>query len=120
MTNDVSALIPCPECGSQMALRTGRYGRYYRCTNPDCGKTAPVSTGIPCPVCKEGTLVEKYSQKRRAAFYGCSNYPVCRFAVSDSPIKVCPTCEKGVLTAKGETLRCSNKDCSYSEDLGSK
>jgi len=120
MTSDVNATIPCPECGSQMALKTGRYGRYYRCTDPDCGKTAPVSTGISCPVCKEGTLIEKYSQKRRGIFYSCSSYPVCRFAVSNSPVKVCPACKGGVLTAKGETLRCSNKDCSYSEDLGSK
>jgi len=109
--------IPCPECGSPMELRTGRYGRYYKCTNPECGKTAPVSTGVPCPKCGEGVLVEKYSTKKKRTFYSCSRYPECRFAVSDRPVKVCPSCGEGVLVEKGGKLRCSNKACSYEEDL---
>ncbi len=110
--------IPCPECGSPMELKSGRYGRYYKCTNPECGKTAPVSTGVPCPVCKEGVLVEKYSAKRRRTFYSCSRYPDCRFAVSEKPVKVCPACENGVLVEKKGKLVCSNKDCHYTEEIG--
>jgi len=109
--------IPCPECGSPMELRTGRYGRYYKCTNPECGKTAPVSTGVTCPKCGKGVLVEKYSTKKRRTFYSCSNYPKCRFAVSERPIKACPSCGEGVLVEKGGKLKCSNKACSYEEPL---
>ncbi len=109
--------IPCPGCGAPMELRTGRYGRYYKCTNPECGKTAPVSTGVTCPKCGEGVLVEKYSAKRRRTFYSCSNYPKCRFAVSERPVKVCPACGEGVLVEKGDRLRCTNKACSYEEKL---
>lgn len=116
---EVSASMFCPECGNPMALKTGRYGRYYRCTHPACGKTAPVSTGISCPACKQGVLVEKYSQKRQSKFYSCSNYPVCRFAVSETPVKVCPVCERGILTTKNGSLRCSNKKCTYRETLSS-
>lgn len=109
--------VECPACGGTMELRTGRYGRYYRCTNPDCGKTMPVSTGVPCPSCKEGTLVEKYSARKRRTFYSCDRYPACRFAVSDHPVRVCPVCEEGVLVEKTRDLRCSNKDCGHTEPL---
>ena len=100
-----------------MELKSGRYGRYYKCTNPECGKTASVSTGVPCPACKEGVLVEKYSAKRRRTFYSCSRYPDCRFAVSEKPVKVCPACESGVLVEKKGKLVCSNKDCHYTEEI---
>ncbi|MEA3239320.1 MAG: type I DNA topoisomerase [Candidatus Bipolaricaulota bacterium] len=109
--------FPCPECGSPMELKSGRYGRYYKCTNPECGKTASISTGVPCPVCKEGVLVEKYSAKRRRTFYSCSRYPDCRFAVSEKPVKVCPSCDSGVLVEKRDKLVCSNKDCDYTEEV---
>ena len=109
--------IPCPECGSAMDLKSGRYGRYYKCTNSECGKTTPVSTGVPCPVCKEGVLVEKYSAKRRRAFYSCSRYPDCRFAVSEKPVKICPACDSGVLVEKRGKLACSTKDCHYAEEI---
>lgn len=104
---------PCPDCGHMMTLKTGRYGRYYRCGNPECGKTASVSTGVSCPACRNGTLIEKYSQKRRRTFYSCSNYPNCRFAVNAYPIELCPACDNGVLIEKSGMLECSNKDCTY-------
>jgi DNA topoisomerase-1 len=107
----------CPECGGPMEIRTGRFGRYHRCLNEECSATAPVSTGVPCPRCGEGTLIEKYSPKRRRTFYSCDRYPDCRFAVSDRPAKMCPACEAGVLTEKGDQLRCSNKECSHAESL---
>ena len=109
--------IPCPECGSPMELKSGRYGRYYKCTNPECGKTASISTGVPCPVCKEGVLVEKYSTKRRRTFYSCNRYPDCRFAMSEKPVKICPACDNGVLVEKRDKLVCSNKDCHYTEEI---
>jgi DNA topoisomerase-1 len=110
--------IPCATCGGEMELKTGRFGRYYKCTDPDCGRTAPVSTGVPCPSCHEGELVEKYSTKRRRTFYSCKRYPECRYAVSEQPIKACPTCDAGVLVEKkGEELRCTNKECGHREAL---
>jgi DNA topoisomerase-1 len=102
-----------------MALKEGRYGRYLQCTNPDCKKTASISSGVACPACGEGVLVEKYSQKRRRAFYSCSRYPDCRYAVSDRPVKPCPSCGKGVLTERESGLRCSEKSCGYEEKSAS-
>ena len=110
--------IPCATCGGEMELRTGRYGRYYKCTNPECGVTASVSTGVTCPSCGQGELVEKYSSKRRRTFYSCNRYPDCRYAVSDKPVKACPVCGEGVLVEKkGEELRCTNKECGHTEPL---
>jgi len=107
--------IPCATCGGEMELRTGRYGRYYKCLNEDCKATAPVSTGVSCPSCGEGVLIEKYSAKRRRAFYSCDRYPKCRFAVSDAPVKICPVCNGGVLAETSGELRCSNKECGHRE-----
>jgi DNA topoisomerase-1 len=100
-----------------MEMRTGRYGRYYKCTNPECGKTEPVSTGVPCPSCGEGVLVEKYSGKRRRTFYSCNRYPDCRYAASDKPIKACPACGSGVLVGKESELRCTTKECDHTEPI---
>ncbi len=108
---------PCPKCGRDMELRVGRYGRYYKCTNPECGETASVSTGVACPVCGEGELVEKYSAKRRRTFYSCNRYPKCRFATSDRPVRTCPVCHAGVLVEKQGQLRCTNKDCGHEEEV---
>ena len=114
---ETAATMTCPNCGGTMELRTGRYGRYYKCTDPECGNTEPVSTGVPCPSCGEGTLVEKYSSKRRRTFYSCNRYPDCRYAVSDRPVKVCPTCESAVLVEKGGELACTGKGCGHREPI---
>jgi len=103
--------IICPTCGAQMILQHGRYGRYLRCEQSQCKQTLSVSTGVPCPKCGAGEIVEKYSPKRRQVFYGCSTYPACKFAISDMPIKICPDCKQGVLVKKEDILKCSNKKC---------
>jgi len=114
---ETAGTIECPACGGTMELRTGRFGRYYRCTDPECGNTEPISTGVPCPSCGEGILIEKYSSKRRRTFYSCNRYPDCRYAVSDRPVKVCPTCERGVLVEKGDELVCTAKGCGHREPV---
>jgi len=110
--------IPCGTCGGEMELRAGRFGRYYKCTNPDCAQTAPVSTGVACPKCGDGELVEKYSSKRRRTFYSCNRYPECRYAVSERPVQPCPACGAGVLVEKKDgELRCTNRECGYREPM---
>lgn len=105
----------CPECGSKMEIKHGKYGRFYACTNPDCNETASISTGVKCPNCEDGELVERYSRKKKQTFYGCSNYPDCKFTTSNKPIKTCPKCGNGVLVNKEDKLICTNKNCDYEE-----
>ncbi|MFP3952591.1 MAG: type I DNA topoisomerase [Candidatus Acetothermia bacterium] len=105
----------CPECGSKMEIKHGRYGRFYACTNPDCKETASISTGVECPRCEEGELLERYSRRKKQVFYGCSNYPDCKFTTSRRPVKRCPSCGRGVLVDDDDKLVCSNKGCNHVE-----
>lgn len=83
----------CPQCGGRLILRRGRFGKFYGCENyPSCKYTESISTGIKCPECGIGELVERKT-KRKRTFYGCSNYPNCEFILWDKPVnKTCPEC----------------------------
>ena len=107
----------CPVCGAPMVTRNGRYGRYLKCGNPECNKTTSIPTGVSCPSCENGMLVERYSQKRKQTFYGCNNYPRCRYAMSEQPVEACPACGHGVLVEKKGKVVCNNKECSYSKQI---
>ncbi len=49
-------------------------------------RNAPRTTGVPCPSCKEGTLVERRANGSPQTFYGCSAYPTCRFTTNERPV----------------------------------
>lgn len=110
----------CEKCGSSMVFKTGPYGKYMECTNQDCQNRKPYrkSTGVKCPKCGNGEIVERKS-KRGTVFYGCSNYPSCDFVLWNEPTgEVCPTC--GALLVKkvlknGEQIVCSNRTCDYKQ-----
>ncbi len=71
----------CPECGSDLVIRTGRFGKFVSCsTFPTCKFTKPLveETNIVCPK-DEGKVIVKKTRKGRK-FFGCSNYPQCTFA----------------------------------------
>ncbi|MBD3181081.1 type I DNA topoisomerase [Candidatus Poribacteria bacterium] len=112
----------CEKCGSPMVIKTGRYGRFMACSKyPKCKTVKSISIGIDCPQedC-DGYLTERRGRGGRP-FYGCSNYPDCKFAVWNKPVdKKCPECGAPFLVekttkAKGEHLACYNKECSYTE-----
>lgn len=107
----------CPECGSPMEIKHGKYGRFYACTNSDCDETASISSGVECPRCSEGELLERYSRRKKQTFYGCSNYPDCKFTTSERPIKQCPSCNSGVLIKSEDKLVCTNKNCNHKEKV---
>jgi len=103
----------CPECGSALVIRKGRYGEFTACSNyPSCKyiKTEPrVEKEIcNCPNC-DGKIIEKQSRKGKV-FYGCNNYPTCKTAYWDMPTgEVCPECGS-LLTIKKDKTKCSNCD----------
>lgn len=91
----------CPACSAapgrevgQLVRRYGRYGSFISCSRyPECTYTrdeAP-STGIECPKCHAGEIVQKTS-KRGKPYYRCNN-PACDFLSFDPllPDK-CPLC----------------------------
>jgi DNA topoisomerase-1 len=125
VTDDV-----CNECGRPMAVRWGRYGRFLGCTGyPDCTNTRPLNgaaapptepaaTGVACPECHKGELVERTSRRGRT-FFGCSSYPACKFVVWDRPVaeSPCPDCHAPFVTLKtlkrGQFYVCYRKECGY-------
>jgi len=108
----------CPQCGGDLVMKQGRYGKFIACSNyPECRYTKKVEnkTGITCPVCGKGDVVVKRTRKGRL-FYGCSRYPDCEFVSWNKPTgERCPQCEKGILVEKGKKVVCSEKDCTYEE-----
>ncbi|MFQ5795531.1 MAG: type I DNA topoisomerase [Candidatus Bipolaricaulia bacterium] len=108
-----STAARCPKCGAAMEVRHGRYGRYQACTNQSCGHTQPLPTGVSCPSCGDGELVERFSRKTGKPFYGCNRYPDCTFAVNRRPTGICPECQAGVLMAFKDELRCSQRNCGH-------
>nr|WP_314167527.1 type I DNA topoisomerase [uncultured Campylobacter sp.] len=101
----------CPQCGKNLIKRKGRYGEFIACEGyPKCKysrkiegaakeKKPLVSTGVKCPSCGTGEIVERFS--RRGKFYGCTNYPKCGFVSNYAPIaRACPQCGNSYMLRK--------------------
>lgn len=111
----------CEKCGSDMVFKLGPYGKYMECTNEDCKYRKPYrkSTGVTCPKCGKGTIVERKS-KRGTVFYGCDEYPECDFVLWNEPTgEKCPQCGS-LLVRKvlknGEKITCSSIKCGYKKE----
>lgn len=109
----------CEKCGRNMVIKTGRFGKFLACpAYPECRNTKPLldKINVKCPSCKDGEIVRKRS-KRGRVFYGCTNYPECDFVSWNEPVEErCPRCGQFMVirrSKKGDTIRCSNKDCGY-------
>lgn len=114
----------CPQCGKDLVIKKSRTGSsFIACTGyPDCKYAAPLSTGVPCPRCGKGSLVEK-STKRGKIFYSCDQYPQCDFALWDKPVPgPCPRCNSPYLIEKksrdGAKIICPVKGCGYVKEDG--
>ena len=78
----------CPDCGSPLVYRLGRYGKFISCSAfPKCRytrqiggkeKEKPEPTGRTCPECGTGELLKRQS-RYKTYFYGCSNFPKCHY-----------------------------------------
>jgi DNA topoisomerase-1 len=109
----------CPTCGKPMINKRGRFGRFLACSDyPACKTTRPITLkGIVCPDCGGG-LAERKSRFGKS-FFGCVNYPNCKFAAWDRPIPgPCPQCGKPYLLSKfskrdGAYIACPDKECGY-------
>ena len=103
----------CPECGRNLVIRTGRFGRFISCSGfPECRyrRSFVNKTGALCPLCG-GDLVERKTKQKGRIFYGCSNYPTCNFAIWERPVPdPCPHCGGLMVVARaGQDPVCYQK-----------
>lgn len=117
----------CPKCGSPLHVKSGAYGKFIGCSAyPKCKFLEPLEkpkdTGVSCPECKKGSLIERKSRYGKL-FYSCNTYPDCKYAVWNPPVaEACPKCGWPVLTIKTTKRRgtekvCPQKECGYTEPV---
>ena len=59
-----------------------------------------------------------FLRRKGNTFYGCSNYPKCKFTSANKPLaEKCPSCGHEFLVEKflkaGPVIACPNKECDY-------
>lgn len=109
--------IICEQCGRNMVIKHGRYGKFIACPGyPECKNIKKIvnKTGSKCPKCGNN-VVQKKTKKGRI-FYGCEKYPECDFISWDEPIdEKCPNCGKQLFrkNTKKPKIYCNTEGCSY-------
>jgi DNA topoisomerase-1 len=116
----VIADFKCEKCGSDMILRTGKFGSFYACSRyPECKftKARVRDTGVNCPKCR-AKIVTKFG-RNHTVFYSCERYPECDFSSWDMPtLEFCPECNQMLFRKKGKSLLvCHDPDCGYSREI---
>ena len=103
----------CPECGSPLVIRKGKFGEFVACSNyPECKyikkEEKKIVEVMDCPDC-DGKIIER-TTRRGKIFYGCNNFPKCKFASWDKPLpENCPECGKYLVEKNGK-IKCSSCD----------
>jgi DNA topoisomerase-1 len=82
--------VLCNLCGRPMVIKKSRFGPFLGCSGyPECANTRrigkdgkpvplPEPTGVACPKCHEGELLQRRGKFGRP-FFGCSRYPKCDY-----------------------------------------
>lgn len=100
----------CPECGHDLVIRWGRYGKFISCSNfPNCRHTEALlqKIGVTCP--KDGGDVVERKTRRNRVFYACSNYPNCDFTSWKKPVSTpCPNCKGMLVISNKREVQCTN------------
>lgn len=76
----------CSECGKDLVVRIGKFGKFLACSSfPECKHTESLEEKINarCPQDFGEIVVRK--TRRGKTFYGCKNWPVCKFASWTKP-----------------------------------
>ncbi|MFO0704066.1 MAG: type I DNA topoisomerase [Patescibacteria group bacterium] len=72
----------CDVCGAPLVYKFGKYGKFKACSKyPTCKfikKEVKYVEGQKCPTCG-GRLVVRFAPKIRRRFFGCENYPNCKY-----------------------------------------
>ncbi len=105
----------CPNCGKNLVIKSGRFGKFLACPGyPDCKftKAIVIDTGATCPKC--GGKILKKKSKNGKIFFGCDNFPNCDYMTWDEPLKTkCEHCGSNLFKKSGKRriIYCPNPDC---------
>ena len=106
----------CEECGRNMVVKIGRFGKFLACPGfPECKNTKPIVEKMPgrCPKC--GSTILKRKSKRGFAYYGCERGADCGFMTWDVPTaEDCPKCGQTMFKKSGKGRNkpfCVNETC---------
>ena len=80
----------CPVCEhGHLVVKKGRFGFFIGCDKyPECKHIEKIEkkTGVKCPECGQGEIIEKFSRKKGGRkFWGCNKYPECKYATWKFP-----------------------------------
>ena len=123
---------PCPKCGEELLLRSGRFGNFVACSGfPKCKYTEQVdadgnkvevvveTSDVKCDKCGKDMIIKN---GRNGQFLACSGYPDCKNTksinveekTSDTP---CPDCGGKISlknSRRGPFWGCENyPDCKF-------
>ncbi len=113
--------IVCEQCGKNMVIKIGPYGKFLGCSGfPECKFTKKIVTETKglCPKCGAKMLLKK--SKKGKPFYGCENYKDCNFMTWDMPLEEkCPDCGSSLFKKTGRLgkIYCQKEGCSYERPL---
>lgn len=85
----------CDKCDKPMEVKVGRYGPFLGCSDyPNCKNIVSivVFSGVKCPKCSSGQLVERRTRKGGKIFWGCNKFPKCKMATWNRPVDHCKKC----------------------------
>jgi DNA topoisomerase-1 len=113
----------CPDCGGDLKIKHGKFGKFIGCANyPKCkhieSLNKPTDTGVECPECKQGKMVKRQS-RRGKVFFTCSRYPDCKYAIWNEPVaQACAKCAWPIVMIKktkkrGTELVCPKPTCAH-------
>lgn len=114
----------CELCGQPMVYKLGRYGKFLACSGfPECRNTKAIviNAGVKCLACG-GDIIQRKSRGGRT-FYGCSNYPECKYVSWDKPIEEkCQECgtqmSEKVFRNGQRVVLCPNQSCPTNRKAG--
>lgn len=106
----------CPNCGAQMIIKTGRFGKFLACPRyPECKTTKPIleRLGVPCPEC--GKSVLKLRSSKGKTYFKCEDTN-CKYISWYAPVaEKCEKCGGNMVLKWGRNNRayrqCTNETC---------
>ena len=76
----------CPQCGKDLIIRIGRFGKFLACSGfPDCKHTESLEEKIDAKCPEDGGDIVVRKTRKGKTFYGCKNWPVCKYASWTKP-----------------------------------